>query len=429
MQVIDEEVFTILILSTVTATAIVTPLIQILYEPSKRYIVYRRRSILHTKPDAGLCMLTCVHTQSNVPTMINILEASNPTIGSPIVVYALHLVQLVGRAAPLLIPHKKKHSTSSSSISSMLGKPGGSRGFDDSKPIIKAFRIYEQQHEEGAISVHPFTVIADYSTMHHDVCTMALHKNVSLIIIPFHRLMRIDGGVDLHHSIRTFNNNILMHAPCSVGILVDQTMGSFCTIVGSFSHNIALLFFGGDDDREALAFVARMAHHPGVGITVMHFFLSNSISDWSREKKIDCELFEEFKSMNVGNKNVMCREVAVKDMEEIMSVISTLTNEGYDLLIVGMRHESNSLLAGVLNEWVESPELGVIGGLLASPDFGTNVSILVIRQQIHVRPNVPSFYNQFVSPKDNGMHYNGVIQSSGLSPKDNTGLKFHNPLS
>lgn len=418
-------------LSTVIITSIVTPLIQILYEPSKRYIVYRRRNILHTKPDAELCLLTCVHTQSNVPTMINILEASNPTMMSPIVVYAFHLVQLVGRAAPLLIPHKINRSSSTSSVSSVHGKSGSSGGgVDESKPIMKAFRLYEQQHEEDAISVHPFTVIADYSTMHDDVCMVALHKNVSLIIIPFHKQPRVDGGVDLQHSIRTLNNNILIHAPCSVGILVDQSFGSsFCTLAGSFSHNVALLFFGGDDDREALAFAARMAKHQGVRITVMRFFSCDSISDWSREKKIDSELFEEFKFGNASNERVMCREVAVKDMEEIMSAISTLTNEGYDLLMVGMRHQSNSLLAGALNEWVEYPELGVIGGLLASPDFGTNVSILVIRQQIHVRPNVPNYYNQCVAPQDKGMHCNGVVHSSGLSPRDNTGLKFRSPLS
>ena len=50
-------------------------------------------------------MLACVHTTRNVPSIISLLELSNPTKRSPIFIYALHLVELTGRASNMLAAH------------------------------------------------------------------------------------------------------------------------------------------------------------------------------------------------------------------------------------------------------------------------------------------------------------------------------------
>ncbi|XP_059623083.1 cation/H(+) antiporter 17-like [Cornus florida] len=41
----------------------------------------------------------------NVPTIINLIDASHPTKKSPICIYFLHLAELTGRASAMLIVH------------------------------------------------------------------------------------------------------------------------------------------------------------------------------------------------------------------------------------------------------------------------------------------------------------------------------------
>lgn len=383
MQFIDDQSFTALILSTVVITAIVTPLMRVLYEPLKEYAVYGRRTIMNSNPDAEIGILSCVHNQSNVPSLIKILEASNPTSQSPISVYVLHLVQLVGRSTPLVITHN-------------LSAPPTTRGNNQSERIINAFRIYQEKHEDGA-SVHPFTAIAPCATMHNDVLTLALHKKVAFLIIPFHKQPLVDGGMEQNTNIQTMNRNVLANAPCSVGILIDRKVEvSLCAQSDQVSYHIGILFFGGDDDREVLAYAARMAAHPGVYLTVMRFFPTDSMKDRSRDRRLDDEILNNFKSINMRNNRVIFRESVVKDIEQIVGAIRSISSENYHLLMVGMRHERSPLLSADITDWSEFPELGVIGDLLASQDFNSTTSVLVVRQA-HVRGNP----NQHQAPRTN----------------------------
>lgn len=50
------------------------------------------------------------------------------------------------------------------------------------------------------------------------------------------------------------NQNVLANAPCSVGILVDRGLsGSTRLAANQVTRLVAVLFFGGPDDREALS--------------------------------------------------------------------------------------------------------------------------------------------------------------------------------
>ncbi|KAG6513805.1 hypothetical protein ZIOFF_024142 [Zingiber officinale] len=60
--------------------------------------------------------------------------------------------------------------------------------------------------------------------MHDDVCSLALDKNITIVILPFHKQdipsgNFISGG---GHAMQAFTVNILQYAPCSVGILVNS---------------------------------------------------------------------------------------------------------------------------------------------------------------------------------------------------------------
>jgi len=105
-----------------------------------------------------------------------------------------------------------------------------------------------------------------------------LDKRVSLIIIPFQTVLTADGRVeDAKSTFQAMNQYVLENATCSVGLLVDRGLGSIMQTgparnsSGSKGHRIAMIFIGGPDDREALAYAWRMAGHPGISLTVLRF--------------------------------------------------------------------------------------------------------------------------------------------------------------
>uniref|UniRef100_A0A0E0PP52 Cation/H(+) antiporter C-terminal domain-containing protein n=1 Tax=Oryza rufipogon TaxID=4529 RepID=A0A0E0PP52_ORYRU len=71
----------------------------------------------------------------------------------------------------------------------------------------------------------------------------------------------------INASLRGFNESILASAPCSVGILVDRGLSAAAARMAAV-HHVALLFFGGPDDREGLAYAWRMVENPGVCLTI-----------------------------------------------------------------------------------------------------------------------------------------------------------------
>ncbi|XP_030956141.1 cation/H(+) antiporter 15-like [Quercus lobata] len=392
-KVLDDRLFAQLVIATVIMTGVVMPFVTSIYRPARSFTSYKRRTIQSSKEDAELRVLTCIHTPRNVPTIINLLEASHPTKKSPICVYVLHLVELTGRASAMLIVHNTRTS----------GKPALNRTQAQSDHIINAFENYEQ-HASGCVSIQPLTAISPYSTMHEDICDLAEDKRVGLIIIPFHKQQTVDGGMEATNpAFRTVNQNVLANAPCSVGILVDRGLnGSTVRLAANqVSHHIAVLFFGGPDDREALCYAWRMSQHPGISLTVLRFIPGEDANepavqsrsnhndprtltietDNEREKRLDEELINEFRRNTSNNESIVYTKEVVNNGEETVAVIRSMESI-HDLFIVGRGQGMISPLTAGLTDWSECPELGAIGDMLASSDFAATVSVLVLQQYV-----------------------------------------------
>lgn len=377
-------------------TGIISPIVATMYKPSRRSVPYKRRSLQRSKPDGELRVLVCIHTPRSVPTIINLLEASHPTKKSPICVYVLHLVELTGRASAMLIVHNTRRS----------GRPALNRTQAQSDHIIHAFENFEQH--SSCVSVQPLTAISPYSSMHEDICSLAEDKRVALIIIPFHKQQTVDGGMEATNpAFRTVNQNLLANAPCSVGILVDRGLtGSTRLAANEVSHHVAVLFFGGPDDREALAYGWRMCENPGTSLTVVRFVPGEEAAeptmlrgndqndpgiltvetDDSREKQVDEEYINEFRIKTANDESIIYIESVVNNGEETVSAIRAL-DSSHDLYIVGRGQGMISPLTAGLTDWSECPELGAVGDILASSDFASTVSVLVVQQYFGVSPH------------------------------------------
>ncbi|KAJ1405045.1 Sodium/solute symporter superfamily [Sesbania bispinosa] len=391
-KLLDEGSFAIMVIMTVLMTAIIVPGISAIYKPSsKGFISYKRRTIQMSKKDAEFRVLVCIHTPRNVPTMINLLEASNPTKKSPICIYVLHLVELSGRTSALLIVHN----------STRPDHPALNRTRAQSDHIINAFENYEQHADH--VSVQPLTAISPYSTMHEDICNLAEDKRVAFIIIPFHKQQTVDGGMEVTNmAFRTVNQNVLANAPCSVGILVDRGLnGSNRMAADQVCHNVAVLFFGGPDDREALSYGWRMSEHQGISLTVMRFVPGEDIvgprmnpsqnqdepriltveTDEDTEKQLDEKLINWFMESHANDDSIIYIEKMVNNGEETVAAIRSL-GDVHGLFIVGRGQGMISPLTAGLTDWSECPELGAIGDLLASSDFVATASVMVVQQYI-----------------------------------------------
>ncbi|KAH0459870.1 hypothetical protein IEQ34_010533 [Dendrobium chrysotoxum] len=90
----------------------------------------------------------------------------------------------------------------------------------------------------------------------------------------------------------------------------------------------------------------------------------------------DDECFAQFQADGGGEAEYV--ERIVGNAEETVAMLREMAWR-YDLCIVGIGEGMPSPLTAELTEWSECEELGPIGDLLASPDFRSRASVLVLQ--------------------------------------------------
>ncbi|KAL2227368.1 cation/H(+) antiporter 15 [Sesamum indicum] len=362
-QTFDGETFSMLTMSVLIQAAAANVIVKALYDYSRMYTGYQKRDIQHTAFHSELRVLSCGHRVDDVLAVRKILEASFPSRESPLAVYALHLVELAGRAHPQLIDHQLGQKSS-----------GGTR----TQKMIEVLSSFEQQYA-GVVTVQQFTAMSLTKFMHHDICTVAFNKLASLIILPFHRKWNHQGKMILDSgSLRAINSDVLEMAPCSVSILIDRHK---VRRNPSATYNVGVAFFGGMDDREALAYARRMAQSPDVHLTVVRFVpwdIYAGDSQW--DAVLDAEILKETRMQGTHQDNIVYKEERVKDGAETALLIHAM-EEAFDLIMVGRRHKDDTPQLLGLSEWNDIPELGPVGDMLAAPDLSTPISALVVQHQ------------------------------------------------
>ncbi|GLT26796.1 hypothetical protein SLA2020_018380 [Shorea laevis] len=367
------DTYTMMVLVTTAMTAIVSPLITLLYDPTKPYMVHKRRTIQHTPPDTELRIVLCVHDQETLPGLINLLDYSHPTLNSPFTVFALHLIELIGRAAPIVIDHDQQKEPSK---------------YGHYETIHNALKLYQNSKGE-LLKLHSYTAWTPKRTMYQDLCKLAMAKKAVLIILPFYkeRVEDIASTTELTRGgVKSTNLNVLAHAPCSIGIFVDKAYLRNPLLARSFRgslYSFVVLFMGGADAREALAYADRMVANPDVCLTVVRFLSYNNEGDNEMEKKLDDGVVTWFWVKNEGNERMVYREVVVKNGEETLAAIQAMNDGSCDLWVMGRKQGINPVLLEGLSDWSQNQEeLGVLGDYIASADFGGSASVLVVQQQI-----------------------------------------------
>lgn len=363
MQLIQKDTYAIMVVSIVVLTGVSMPIMRSLYKSSVKYKTGTTKTIQHAQPHDELRVLACMHNEDKVPPIILLLKISNPTKNSPIKVNIVHFVELVGRSTPLFISHKvhKNHP----------GIPASSHR------IVNVFTACEENNV-GSMSVDPYTIVTPYGTMHSDVCKLALEKKTNFIILPFHET--IDSGIS-NTALRMMNKKIFESAPCSVGVLIDRgRAGEFSFATGKgYTYKVAVIFLGGADDREALAYATRMSEHLNVELSVLRFLQSETECIYTMENFLDDEVLNEFHLRVAKNPRVTYIKEEVKNGIGFIKVVESM-EDTFDLIMLGRQHDMSLPLILDLTEW-ECSELGTMSDIFIQSNYGGHAAILVVQQQ------------------------------------------------
>ncbi|GAU34311.1 hypothetical protein TSUD_20170 [Trifolium subterraneum] len=341
--------------------------VKFLYDPSRKYAGYQKRNIMNLKPNSDLRIVSCIHKPSHIIPIKNVIDICSHTSSNPLVVHVLHLMELVGRSSPIFISHRLQESVDS-----------GHRTF--SEDVIVTFDLFEHDNA-GTVSVSTYTAVSPPCSMHDDICYLALDKLASIIILPFHLRWLEDGSIEsADENIRSLNTKVLEIAPCSVAIMVNRECSSSINYINN-TKQIAMIFIGGPDDREALCFAKRTIKDDTYHLVVYHLVSTINNDDFTNwDVMLDHELLKGVNGVYGSIDNVTYEKVGVENTSDTATFISDIANQ-HDLIIVGRRNGEKSSQTQALENWIEYPELGVIGDLLASPDTNTKASILVVQQQ------------------------------------------------
>ncbi|CAH2080216.1 unnamed protein product [Thlaspi arvense] len=383
-KVLNDQTFSIMVLMALFTTFITTPIVMAVYKPARRAKKegeYKHKTVERDSTNTQLRILTCFHGAGSVPSMINLLEASRGIEkGEGLCVYALHLRELSERSSAILMVHKVRKN----------GMPFWNRRGADADQVVVAFQAFQQL---SRVNVRPMTAISSMSDIHEDICTTASRKRAAIVILPFHKHQQLDGSLETTRGdYRWVNRRVLVDAPCSVGIFVDRGLGGSSQVSAQdVSYSVVALFFGGRDDREALAYGLRMAEHPGITLTVFRFLVSaertgeitrvevnhSNENQTGKTQKSDEEVMSDIRKKSSVDESIKLVEKRVENPAvNVRSAIEEVRRS--NLFLVGRMPGGEIALA--LRENSECPELGPVGSLLIAPESSTRASVLVIQQ-------------------------------------------------
>lgn len=408
---LDMQTYAVIVTALWVMTAAVGPILALTYKSKGRPGgVYKYRTIRSIQAsNSAFRILACLHSTRHAGGLVSLLKASNPTNLSPISAFALHLVELTGHSSAMLIVHDTCKPTAPGARGGAAAAKDVGSQYSLDGGILGAFENLEDEN----FSVQSLTTVSAYSTMHEDICSLAEDKRVSLTILPFHVLSTAHGGggataataadSSANSPFRAVNKNVLDNASCSVAVFVDRGFNTHSlngsNKGGGFRHKIAVLFLGGGDDREALAYAWRIANSPQASLTVIRFVLGKNAAEINshkpgfdededgeilkaeseREKLLDDQYIEEFKLKTRDDPSKRVVEQVADNGEEVVKLMSGMEGR-YDFYVVGRGQGVVSPLTSGLSEWSEFPELGALGDILVCSTFAADASVMIVKR-------------------------------------------------
>jgi Kef-type K+ transport system membrane component KefB len=358
----NETAQAVLLLSSILNTFMAGPASAAIVRKQRRPLAtYQSRCLQDLKPaDHELSVLACVHGAAGVHSMLALAELSGGRA-----VHLLHLVELVNSSKYTITHHLFHHDRDDDDW-------GSAHEIDQVAAAVAAFTLNPVQQMRA---------ISSLASMDADVCNAAEDARALLVLVPSVRELRYDGRlVCRREGRRALNQRVLQRAPCTVGVLVERRH-----LLGDDAprrvQKVVALFLGGPDDREAVAYAARVAAHPLASVTVCRFLPAAA-----RGRPVvvveDEEFMADLHSRLVVTGLVSYTERHVGDGAEMVTALRSVAGT-YSLVVLGRSCSgagAEAMTRDLGDSDEEVPELGPVGELLASDDFKGGASVLVLQQ-------------------------------------------------
>ncbi|KAF4404268.1 hypothetical protein CsatB_004416 [Cannabis sativa] len=388
----NQEAYNLLLMSIVLNTVVSGPVLALLMRKEEKLFAQASHTTLQFQnPGEDIRTLGCVYGPRHVSAILALTSALTGSHRIPITPYIMHLIELTQKRRTNVSYHELQEDELSDD------EDYGGNDVVEINDAVDAF------HTDTKVFVRLIKAVSSFATLYEDVCSAAEDLRASIILAPFHKHQRIDGKMESgKEGVRTTNQKILRHAPCSVGIIVERGLAGvpgFSQLLDSTTvQQVATLFFGGPDDREAIAWSKRIASHQKINLTVIRFlsFESSrsrserlddrddvvvfmSLASLETGKDIDNAFLSDFYNECVTSGQVGYVEKYVSNGGETVAALKDI-GDMYSLFIVGKGGRGHSPLTTGMSDWEECPELGTVGDLLASSEYNVNGSVLVVQQ-------------------------------------------------
>ncbi|KAF7824833.1 cation/H(+) antiporter 2-like [Senna tora] len=403
------EIYNVLLAAIVINTIISGMIVAFLTKGDEKMFANNHTALESQAVEDELRILACVYDPRQISAVLALVLAINGSGTSPSTTYVMHLIELVKKIKSNMLYHQKENPELSDDEE---------YGGNDIAEINDAIDTFTTQTK---ILIHQKKAVSSFPTLYEDVCNDAEDLHITIILIPFHKHQRIDGKLESgKEGIRTTNQKVLRHAPCSVGVIVERGLSrvpSFSQLIASDGIlNVATLFFGGSDDREAIAWSIRIAQHSRINLTIIRFLLASlpqgetqpernehesidhesndhetdilmSLSGQETVNEIDNTFMVDFYNRYVASGKIGYIEKFVRNGAQTVETLKEI-GEMYSLFIVGKGGRGHCSLTIGMSDWEECPELGTVGDVLASSELAIHGSVLVIQQHRDAKKNL-----------------------------------------
>ncbi|XP_028802528.1 cation/H(+) antiporter 2-like [Neltuma alba] len=392
------KAYNVLLVAVVLNTIISGIIVASLTRADDKMFANQHTTLESQQVEDELRILACMYDPRQVSAVLALVLAINGSRTSPATIYSMHLIELVKKIKSNMLYHQKENAELSDD---------DDYGGNDVVEINEAIDNFTTQTK---ILIHQRKAVSAFPSLYEDVCNDAEDLHVTIILLPFHKHQRIDGKLESgKEGIRTTNQKVLRHAPCSVGVIVERGLSrvpGFSQLTASEGiQNVATLFFGGSDDREAIAWSIRMAQHSKINLTIIRFLLASmpqsetsteesedkeilmSLSGQETVNEIDNTFMVDFYNRFVASGQIGYVEKFVSNGAQTVQVFKEI-GDMYSLFIVGKGGRGHCSLTIGMSDWEECPELGTVGDVLASSELAIHGSVLVVQQHRDVKKNL-----------------------------------------
>ncbi|KAJ3016828.1 K(+)/H(+) antiporter [Thoreauomyces humboldtii] len=260
--VINQTIFSLFVIMAVVTTFMTVPMVSWLYPPSIYLKSQHMRASSTGSGDlerghrnkltlghlGGVNILICLPNMQIVPAMMSLTQLLQSTPNS-LSIHALRLIRLSQRTSTYL----------------MAANEGETMRAD---PVVNVFRTFGQLNRVGVTTLVSVAPIDDFPQSIRDSSNSS---NAHFVVIPWQQPLFQTKASCLDDQ---FIKDSLEVAPCSCAIFVDRGFGvstengPHAAIPGQNQH-VFVPFFDGADDCEAVRFVANLAEHPGLSVTIL----------------------------------------------------------------------------------------------------------------------------------------------------------------